>query len=405
MEDFKMKKSFLKFLPLMAAVMLTTACSKDDENQDMVSPDNKEQIAKGELIPFSIKVATNHKLSKAGSFSEDENKNINIAFHANDVNTLKMTLQSSVDFGQVAYLTLTNINGTFEGEIPASWVGQTIKATVGLLNNNAISSDISLLDLMGKCNHPLAGEFKVGVNSSVTLTDQNAYFEIKMSPLQHKLDVSINGAEKTVDLSKDGIVWIAVNTSSYSFADFKTNFYTKAQDNIKPGQIYTINREGFVDLGLSNGTLWADKNVGANTFEDAGNYYRENDAALDNLSLPTGDGNDDADMTILKNECTWKFVFDENDPSVVKGFNVFKKNGSNTSTEAHIYLPAAGSLNTAGEPTTAENVGFYWSSSTTPFSRYGLKVDNSWGNDEVCINEYYDDYNVQCSVRTVRHKN
>ena len=134
-----MKKSFLKFLPLMAAVMLTTACSKDDENQDMVSPDNKEQIAKGELIPFSIKVATNHKLSKAGSFSEDKDKNIDIAFHANDVNTLKMTLQNSVDFGQVAYLTLTNINGTFEGEIPASWVGQTIKASVGLLNGSAIS--------------------------------------------------------------------------------------------------------------------------------------------------------------------------------------------------------------------------------------------------------------------------
>ena len=250
MEDFKMKKSFLKFLPLMAAVMLTTACSKDDENQDMVSPDNKEQIAKGELIPFSIKVATNHKLSKAGSFSEDKDKNIDIAFHANDVNTLKMTLQNSVDFGQVAYLTLTNINGTFEGEIPASWVGQTIKASVGLLNGSAISSDKGLLELMGKCNHPLEGVFKVGTNDILELTDQNAYFEIKMSPLQHKLDVSINGAKKTVDLSKDGIVWIAVNTSSYSFADFKTNFYTKAQDNIKPGQIYTINREGFVDLGF-----------------------------------------------------------------------------------------------------------------------------------------------------------
>lgn len=390
----------------MAAVMLTTACSKDDENQDIVTPDNNEQIAKGELIPFSIQVVTDNQLSKAGAFSEDNKKNIKIAFADADVNVLKMTLQSKVNFGDVAYLTLKNINGTFEGDIPASWVGQTIKATVGLLNGSAISSDISLLDLMGKCNHPLAGEFKVGVNSSVTLTDQNAYFEIKMSPLQHKLDVSINGAEKTVDLSNDGKVWVAVNTSSYSFADFKTNFYTKAQDNIKPGQIYTINREGFVDLGLSNGTLWADKNVGANTFEDAGNYYREDDAALDNLSLPTGGGNDDADMTILKNECTWKFVFDENDPSVVKGFNVFKKNGSNTSTEAHIYLPAAGSLNTAGEPTTAENVGFYWSSSTTSYSRYGLKVDNSWGNndEDICIYEY-DTYNVQFSVRTVRHKN
>lgn len=360
MEDFKMKKSFLKFLPLMAAVMLTTACSKDDENQDMVSPDNKEQIAKGELIPFSIKVATNHKLSKAGSFSEDENKNIDIAFHANDVNTLKMTLQSSVDFGQVAYLTLTNINGTFEGEIPASWVGQTIKATVGLLNGSAISSDISLLDLMGKCNHPLEGEFKVGTNDILELTDKNAYFEIKMSPLQHKLDVSINGAEKTVDLSQDGIVWIAVNTSTYSFADFKTNFYTKAQDNIKPGQIYTINREGFVDLGLSNGTLWADKNVGATTYDGIGDYKTFDEAIALGLTLPEYDEDEaTGDFKTLWDECFSNAEYEDNK---FIGLTFFKKkNGTyNKNKDPYIFLPA-GSLQIDDESLAAVyQGGFYW---------------------------------------------
>ena len=392
----------------MAAVTLATSCSKDDENQDIAIPNNNEQIENSELIPFSINVVTDNKLSKDGAFSEDNKKNIKIAFADADVNVLKMTLQSSVNFSEVAYLTLTNINGTFEGDIPASWVGQTIKATVGLMNGSAISSDISLLDLMGKCNHPLAGEFKAGVNSSVTLTDQNAYFEIKMSPLQHKLDVTINGSAKTVDLSNDGKVWVAVNTSSYSFADFTTNFYTKAKTNIKPGQIYTINREGFVDLGLSDGTLWADKNVGATTYDGIGDYKTFNEAIALGLTLPEYDEDEaTGDFRTLWDEGEFFPEYDENDKLI--GITFFKKkNGMyDKNKDPYIFLPAGSLQIDNTSMATVYPGGFYWTQ--TESGTFYQQAHRLWfykdSNNNIEFGyEDEDNKTYQQNVRAIRRK-
>lgn len=401
MEDFKMKKSFLKFLPLMAAVMLTTACSKDDENQDIVTPDNNEQIAKGELIPFSIQVVTDNQLSKAGAFSEDNKKNIKIAFADADVNVLKMTLQSSVNSSEVAYLTLKNINGTFEGDIPASWVGQTIKATVGLLNGSAISSDKGLLELMASCNHPLAGEFKAGVNSSVTLTDQNAYFEIIMSPLQHKLDVTINGSAKTVDLSNEGKVWIAVNTSSFSFGNFSTFFYTKAKADINPGQIYTINRGGFVYLGDDFDALWADKNYGANSFVDAGTYYNYGEAnALNGVTLPRGGEAGFTDFKALDSYADWIWTDNYNNSNVT-GFIVIKKGCTDISTSPHIFLPAVGYYDQTNSFVNDPKCGYFWSETEKDNDRGYNARFTAMGTTGIFYHDSYTYKQCKYSVRPV----
>jgi len=134
-----------------------------------------------------------------------------------------------------------------------------------------------------------------------------------------------------------------------------------------------------VDLGLPSGTLWADRNIGADAPEDAGDYFRfgetvaftedspkyvyddieesiagtERDAATVNLGknykMPTLD-----QIKELIDECKWKWTKQNG----VKGMKVTGPNGNS------IFFPASGSRN--GSSGTLYNIGsygFYWSAS------------------------------------------
>ena len=399
-----MKKTFLKFLPLMAAVLLATSCSKDEDNNDAVKPDTTKQTntkTEQQGVPFTIKVVTGKKLSKIRY--EDKGATVQPSFSESDVDNLVLdiyNLSTKESYGGLFLKDYTN--GIFNGTLTTApqngeKVGAKIVKTGGF---NSDYSTISLTDLMEKCTHRFDGSFKYGSDNTVTLIDQNAYFEIFMSPLQHELSVKIDNSAESYPLNDEGKIWIRVSAGIH----FETNFYSKTSP--EAGTIYSIDRSGYVDLGLSNSALWADKNVGATTYDGAGDYYNYNDGELSSLSLPTGNGANDADFTILKNECTWKFVFDENDNSIIKGFNVFKKNASNPDYDPHIFLPAAGCKNSTDVLNYAGEVGFYWSGSLGMFDRYALKVDNSWGNrdEDMCIDDDYYSYTNKYTVRTVLHK-
>ena len=137
-----------------------------------------------------------------------------------------------------------------------------------------------------------------------------------------------------------------------------------------------------VDLGLPSGILWADRNIGADAPEDAGDYFRfgetvaftedspeyvyddiegsiagtERDAATVNLGknykMPTLD-----QIKELIDECKWKWTKQNG----VKGMKVTGPNGNS------IFFPASGYRNSGSG--TLSNVGSYgycWTAS--PYS-------------------------------------
>ena len=222
-----------------------------------------------------------------------------------------------------------------------------------------------------------------------------------MSPLQHNIDVTIDGKIQNYQMSDDGKVCITVADGS----SFSTNFTDIVV--AKSGEIITINREGLVDFGLSDGTLWADKNVGADTYDGLGEYYNfdaAQTAVSGKLSVPKG-GQSDSDFAKLKNGCTWTWTMGYNGGSLA-GYIVYKQGGSNKDSEPHIFLPAAG-MHRDGEAVSFDTPrGYYWSS--TQFDvYYGYHL--YFNEKDVCPEDWYynysEDYSIgQFPVRAVRHK-
>ena len=275
-----MKRTFLKFLPIAAAVLLATSCSKDNDGDNSVvsnpAPVETQNIAsptESKAIPFSIKVTGGGSLSKVAY--NDNGSTVKITFDATTDANREMTVSGD---GKSTTLTLSSVdaNGvaTFDGEWTDGEPGEgkditatiTIAATGGETSSYTTGTE-TLEDLMEKCGHTYTGTFHYKTDNSVTLYDDKAYIEIIMSPLQHDIDLRFNGSNQTTNYAMtDGKVWIAVAKGT----TFITNFTAeKTCSNVK---ITTIDRSGFVDLGIP-GILWADHNIGGTNPEDYGDYY------------------------------------------------------------------------------------------------------------------------------------
>ena len=151
-----------------------------------------------------------------------------------------------------------------------------------------------------------------------------------------------------------------------------------------------------VDLGLPSGTLWADRNVGADSPEAAGDYFRfgettpftedspkyvygditesiagtDRDAATVNLGatyrMPTLD-----QIKELIDECEWEWTKQNG----VKGMKVTGPNGNN------IFLPASGYRdNSSGSLINVGSYGYCWSASPngTNYGHYLYFNSGSW---------------------------
>ena len=176
--------------------------------------------------------------------------------------------------------------------------------------------------------------------------------------------------------------------------------FLQATDNIaiyKPvGETPRKSSFVLIDLGLSSGTLWADRNVGADKPEDYGDYFRfgeitpftedspeyeydgsmesiagtEHDAATFhfgyNCHTPTFD-----QINELFDECEWKWT-------LFNGVNGFRVTGPNGNS---IFLPAAGYRNSSSAALiSVGSDGYYWSA--TPFNTYNGRslsfLSNYW---------------------------
>ena len=146
------------------------------------------------------------------------------------------------------------------------------------------------------------------------------------------------------------------------------------------------NQIQMVDLGLPSGTLWADRNLGANAPEDYGDYFRfgetspyteespryqytkikgsiagtEYDAATvilgKNFCIPT-----ERQLRELVDNCEWQWT----EQNGISGMKVTGPNGNS------IFLPAAGfrSNSSGTSPSGVRSYGYCWSA--TPGSSYG----------------------------------
>ena len=414
-----MKKTFLKILPLAVAVLLATSCSKDNDSNVAPAPVETQNIAspsessptESKSVPFSIKVVGGGSLSKIAY--ADDGSTVTTKFEESDRGNVALYV---TDTYVTICLTLAEVDeqgvATFEGD----W-GETSEPAEGTEmyaychyngESTVTTSTTSLTDLMKNCAHTYTGTFEYKTDDKVMLTDNNAYIEIIMSPLQKDIDLTIGGTPQNFDM-KDGKVWIAVAGGT----TFTTNFTGEKTYTCTAGRITTINRAGFVDLGIP-GILWADRNLGATNVYDYGNYYawgevepktdyswatytHGNGSDYDvSKKYNTTDGKttlepaDDAatytntkwkmpellDFAALKSNCYWVWVTDYN--SSVKGYVVYKKKSGDSPSysvadDTHIFLPAAGDRDGTVLDDAGSN-GCYWSSSLDTEFPYGGSI-------------------------------
>ncbi len=280
-----MKRTFLKFLPIAAAILLATSCSKDNDGDNSVAPapvetqniasPTESSPSESKSVPFSIKVAGGGSLSKIAY--ADNGSTVTTKFEESDKGKVVL-LVASTDVHIDLELTEVDAEGvaTFEADLgkktePTKGTGMTAILYYNEKSEETTSTT-SLPDLMKRCAHQYTGTFYYKETDKVMLTDNNAYIEIIMSPLQKDIDLTIGDTPQTFAM-KDGKVWIAVANGT----TFTTNF--TAEKTCTAGQITTINRSGFVDVGIP-GILWADRNLGAAEVYDYGNYYAWGEVAI-----------------------------------------------------------------------------------------------------------------------------
>lgn len=141
----------------------------------------------------------------------------------------------------------------------------------------------------------------------------------------------------------------------------------------------------FIDLGLS--VKWADRNVGANSSTDSGDYYTFSDVQNYSNSewrVPTKKQFEE----LLKN-CEYKWT----ERNEVKGCLFTSKINGNS-----IFFPAAGRRYDS-EVDYVGSDGFYWSSSACSHKDYANIMYIN--NDNVCMFYYSECSNGQ-SVRLVK---
>ncbi len=250
-----MRKSFMKFLPVVAAILLATSCSKDGDNDDTNVVNNSEPEAAEvvnhdgkRVVPFSVTVNTGKSLSKiAYTDTKVGDKMVVLpAFDATDAN-MEMVITSEDDV-ITGTLNLTDWeSGTFSGNLTIG-EGATAETdltgtiTVVASESNPNWSDDGIEALMGKCGHTYTAKFKYGTKDNVDLEDDKAYLEIFMSSFANH-SIKVNETDYTV---KNGRIWIAVpGGEAVKISGDDLSEITKTAEQVSSGKIYTIARHYF----------------------------------------------------------------------------------------------------------------------------------------------------------------
>ena len=411
-----MKATLKMFLPLIAAVLLATSCSKDDNNESDVVVNNgpttevsNEQGTTDDIVtfPFSVRVSTGNSLSKIAFSGKDGTSEYTVQFDDEVDLGKKLTVTAVPEVGK----DYSDVTGElvlrkdeegkywFDGSISASTNATALKdgtiQLTGTFDGGEVFSGYkishkSLGDLMNDADvkHKfLAKEFNFKA-TEIMILDQVAYFCIEVADTQEKFDLTIDGNPETFISTTNKKFWIAVSVGTV----VKGNLISTSGITAKAGKIYKANRTNDVDLGPGFSVLWRTKNLGADKPGDFGLLYAygetegkeaaqgtyfssdtpsyteaenplasEHDAATVALGagyrMPTGDENSEFEA-LKKCESIWE----EQDGH--KGNKFKTEYGS-------IFLPAAGLANRFGY--SMGNQGcYYWT--CTPLSTDDTKA-------------------------------
>ncbi len=363
------------FLILSLTSVFCVSCGKDDHvNGDESSTLPGDEGGKGSTlfivdVPYTLKVA-----SRDVFFTEDDIAKPLVMNVSGKNVTGKLVLQSE--------------DGIFAGTLKAPVNISDSLALTGTIEIPAAGGDtddrstISLDDLKQKCGHKYTANFRYAATSAAELTDSQAYFHFKMSPLQHWLLIN----SKKYPMSDDGEVWVAIGENT----PIVTSFFKMTYQEVHGGETYTIDHSGLVDLGIA-GVLWVDKNVGATSFVDPGKYYSWDDAQTSvetPLEVPNGGKAQslDNDFAILCASTAHKWC----EYKGVWGACFFMPGHEDIDKDPMIFLPAGG-VKQASVFAVNES-GMYWTS--TRFDSYESfrfffnqkrfttesRIKNNWGD-------------------------
>ena len=377
-----MKNLYFHIIAFLTAVLLVTSCSKGDDGD----AESKKSDADGgnstvflQEVKYSLTVKCGGSVSKAAYAVDDESGVVTPIFTEEDVaKSLVMNVSGKDVTGS---LTLKSTDGTFVGTltVPAD-IADTLVLTGSIEIPAADGADndrsnVSLDDLIQKCGHRYTVSFKYKNAEPLALTDNKAYFHFIMSPLQHWLLVNSN----KYTMSNDGEVWIAIDENT----SLVTSFYKVANGRAAVGKVCTIDHSGLVDLCIP-GVLWADKNVGAESYEDAGSYF-EWIAVQSCVSAPmeaTSHGESDFQTLCSITEHKWGEY--KGVPGLffcVKGFSDHEKN-------PFIFLPAGGIVQ-HDKLFQQNEIGSYWNGDSFDsqdgyrfyFNQRHVSIDNHISKD------------------------
>lgn len=424
-----MKKTFLKFLPLTAAVLFATSCSKD-ENNDEKNIENQPKIEKV-VIPFSVKVNTGNSISKiAYTQNGDDVSQFIVNFEDKDAaEGSAITMNITGDDIENGTLTLTKAGSDFkfEGDIILA-EGKTeddfkngnisISGSFGTAGTTTETSTESLADVMSNCSHQYTTTF-VSNATTIELNDNYAYLEISCASTQTKFQLTIG--EETSNYTPNTTnkkIWIAVpNGTSVTGNMIKSM-------TVVGGKVYRADRTKEVDLGPGFSVLWTTCNLGANNPGEYGYYYAYGETAgyawgdghnfssrYTGTDNPLPAANDAATAYATTNnwgagyrmptdgECQTLANIKTN-PKDGDEYTFERNRGATFKTSyGSIFLPAAGYCVGTGRNLDGSN-GYYWSS--TPNGKDFAHCLNFYSGNAHVV--YYDCMCGQ-SVRAVRCMN
>lgn len=412
-----MKKNILtKYLPFVAAVLLATSCSKDDNGNDSIlaQPSSTEEVVQPEqtpeepktvTIPFSVKVDNGTSLSKISYTEKDGTKGriVHREFDDTDCGVITLSItgtgveanpslalkKEGSDF--VFYGDIT-VGSTYQESFNAGTMALTGTFTYDGKKDNDGKSTTSLVDLEeNHCDHTYKAEFKSG-DDKISLVDQNAYLCVTVATTQSKFDLTFNdeASARTFEPNSDHKIWIAVPCGgSNNLPTVKGTMISVGGKDLTPGTVYKVDRTKEVDLGPGFNVLWTTCNLGANNPGEYGNYYAygettgyawgsghnfssisykgtenplssEHDAATavlgEGYRMPTS--GDNSEQYALANCSKTRETQDGN-----AGYKFYTDYGS-------VFLPAAGYWYGTGRSNVGSD-GYYWSS--TPDGGYSAR--------------------------------